>query len=366
MSRTGIDEGCDASSLYSVPPTFSWPGVWNDRVRAGHAVLQRAGHRDHLVRRARLVHVDHRPVALVGGRRARRMARPRALHVRHREDVPGGNVGHDRHAALRVGIADFLCQHLLGFVLEPLVDGEHEVAAALGLRHLALTARELPALRVELDLELPALPGQAVVVLGLEPAEPAVVGSDEAEDRGGERAVRVEALRLGDEVDARERQRLHLRRGRAVDLAGDVDESLVALRQALAQRLLVGTHERRELSCVGSGVLHDARVGPHRLLGHGRGEVVAVPVEHAAALGGELHLADPLVETELRVALPSERLEVDEARAHGQEHEDQRGEDRDQAATSRARPRSPGAQLRLALPAPGPVALRTGPARRGA
>src|SRR5205085_4138090 len=112
---------------------------------------------------------------------------------------------------------------------------------------------------------------------------------------------------------------------------------------------------------------HDARIRPHRLLGHGRGEVVAVPVEHAAALGGELDLAHALVETELCVPVPSDRLEVHEAGAHGEEDEDESGKESDQATMSRPRPRPPRSELCLALPAPCSMSLELlayDPARR--
>src|SRR5437763_16089011 len=99
----------------------------------------------------------------------------------------------------------------------------------------------------ELDLDLAPLPGHLAVVLVLQPADPAVVGPDEAEQRATERAVRLEALRLRHEVDAAERQRLHLQRGRAVDVAGDVHESLAVLRPPLPTRGLAAADGPREL-----------------------------------------------------------------------------------------------------------------------
>jgi hypothetical protein len=82
---------------------------------------------------------------------------------------------------------------------------------------------------------------------------------------------------------------------------------------------------------------------------------VSVPVEHAAALGGELHLADALIEPELRVTLPTEGLEVHEARADGQEDQDEHDEEADQAAPGRTRSRPPGAELGLTSPVTRPV-----------
>src|SRR5262249_61535758 len=89
-----------------------------------------------------------------------------------------------------------------------------------------------------------------------------------------------------------------------------------------------------------------------RLLWHGRGEIVAVTVEHAATFGGEVHGSDALVQAELLVALTTDRLEVDETRADDDEDDHQRREERDQAASCRARTWPPRAQLLLTLSPP--------------
>ncbi len=290
-----------------------------------------------------------------------------ALDVRHREDVAGRTSTTIAMPPFAFALPTSSASTCSDWYWRPWSIVSTRSLPRCDCATLLLTARELSSLRVELDLELAPLAGQLAVVLGLQPAEPAVVGPDEAEQRAGERAVRVEALRLGDEVDAAERQRLHLQRGRAVDLAGDVHESLVVLRQPVAQRRLVAADDRRELRGVGGGVGHDARIRPHRLLGHGRGEVVAVPVEHAAALGGELDLAHALIEPELCVSVPPDRLEVDEAGAHDEEDEDESGEKSDQATMGRPLSRPPRTELRPALPAPCLMSLELlvcNPARR--
>src|SRR5262249_37853619 len=285
-------------------------------------------------------------------RRTCRVIRAGALRVRHREHVTRCDIEQDGHAALRVRARDTVRQHLLGLVLESVVDGQNEVAAPLRLPHLSLAPGKLAALGVALDLEHASLPGKPVVVLGLQPREPVVVRPDEAEHRAGQRSVRIEPLRFGDEIDTGEPQRLDLHRGGAVDLASDVYEPLGSLGETIAQRRLVDANDGRELCCVRGRVLHDARVRPDRLLWHGRGEIVAVTIEHAATFGGEVHGSDALVQAELLVALTTDRLEVDETRADDDEDDHQRREERDQAASCRARTWPPRAQLLLTLSPP--------------
>jgi hypothetical protein len=79
---------------------------------------------------------------------------------------------------------------------------------------------------------------------------------------------------------------------------------------------------------------------------------VAVPVEDAAALGGEVYGSHPLVQAELRVALAPDCLEIDETRADRDECDHQRREQRHQASPGRAGTRPPSAQLRLTPAAP--------------
>ena len=95
--------------------------------------------------------------------------------------------------------------------------------------HDGCPARDLVALRVALDPHLTRAAAQALLVERLEAAEPVVVGADETEHRRGEQARRVEALRLGDEGDAVQVQRLDPRHRGVVDLAGHVRELAAGL-----------------------------------------------------------------------------------------------------------------------------------------
>ena len=134
---------------------------------------------------------------------------------------------------------------------------------------------------------VPGLPASGLLVADLEPAETVVVEADEAEHRCGERARRVEALRLGGEPDARRAfSALTCAATVGVDLAGDVDE-----REVLLRRAAPGGRSRATptigASCAAYsiGMRDHVRVGPDRLALDREREVAAVAVEDAAALG---------------------------------------------------------------------------------
>ena len=174
-----------------------WYTSSNDGVGRDDALLDRARHRDHLVGRARLVHVGDRAVVL--GRRRRR-ARARCRWRRR----PSPSRARRRSARRRstavpplAFIATTPCeQRLLGVPLQRRVDGEHEVLPALRRRHLALATGDVVALRVALDLHAPRRAGEQLVEVVLDAAEAVVVGADEADHRRGERSDGVEAPRL--------------------------------------------------------------------------------------------------------------------------------------------------------------------------
>src|SRR5205823_10412150 len=113
--------------------------------------------------------------------------------------------------------------------------------------------------------------------------------------RGGQGAGGVEALRFRHEVDALEVELLHRLGGGVVDLAGQVDEGVAPVGEAVGQDLAVQVEDGRQLGGVARRVGDDLGVGPHRLLVDRQGEVDAVAVEDGAPLGGQGDLADALV-----------------------------------------------------------------------
>ena len=155
------------------------------------------------------------------------------------------------------------------------------------------------------------------------PPSPSLSVPTKPTTRPGERARRVEALRLG--VVAR------CRRGRApstsgdggvVDLAGHVCErARRRFESRSASVSLVDLHDRRQLRRVRDRVLDHPRVGDDRRLRHRHREHRAVAVEDAAALGGERDGADALPEPERHEVRAVARLEVEEPNADGGEGE---------------------------------------------
>ena len=259
--------------------------IVEDRVGRHETFLERACHRDHLVRRPRLVHDLGGLVLLRRGRRTRGLIGARAVDGRHRDDVAGQHVGDDGHPALRARGLHLLGEHVLGVRLDRLVEREHEILPALCTRDGVATAWDLVPVGVTLDARLARASAQRLLVSRLEAAEPVVVGTHEAEHRRRQRARRVEPLRFRLVRQPREAERLHTRDGGVVDRARDVREPALLIRQPRRQRGLVDADEWRERRRVRVRVLDDVGVGDDRRLRYRQREVDAVAVEDAAALG---------------------------------------------------------------------------------
>ena len=100
-------------------------------------------------------------------------------------------IEHHRRAADRLGGRDALRQLALGDVLDAVVDRQLDAATLDGrIRHAG--GEHLPAARVAIRLDVVRLAADGTVELALEAFESLRVDADEAEDVGGERAVRIE------------------------------------------------------------------------------------------------------------------------------------------------------------------------------
>src|SRR2546430_2038496 len=82
-------------------------------------------------------------------------------------------------------------------------------------------------------------------------AEPVVVGAHEADHRPRDGAVRVEAARFVLVRDPDQAQLAHVARHLVVDLARDIGERALAVRQALLELRLVDLHDGGELGRIG-------------------------------------------------------------------------------------------------------------------
>src|SRR5262249_37923643 len=149
------------------------------------------------------------------------------------------------------------------------------------------------------------------------------------------------ALRLGYEPDTAEAEPAHRVRDLGLDLAGDVDERLVALRKTAPELELVHTDHRSELRRHFGRVLDDTRIGPNRLAIERQCELVTVAVEDAAALGGEGHVFDALVTPERGERRSIARLDVGDTHREGGEDDDDDREDPDEAPPRGRRVRAP-------------------------
>ena len=108
-----------------------------------------------------------------------------------------------------------------------------------------------------------------------------------------------------------------------LDLPRDVHELELALRQPRPEIRFGHVDDRRELGRVLDRMFDHVWIGPHGLELHRDGEVTAVAVEDAAALGRDRDVLDPLVEAELYVVRPARGLHVDQAeRDHPEDHRD--------------------------------------------
>ena len=164
-------------------------------------------------------------------------------------------------------------------------------------RHLTLTTGDVVALWVALDLHAARRAGEQLVEVVLHAAEPVVVGADEAHHRRRRPTVRGRsgATRPGTRC-RRGRGRGPAWRSTVVDLAGDVRERALLVRQPLLEFGLVDLHDRRQLRRVHERILDHPRVGDDRGLRHRHREHLAGAVEDVPALGGDGDGADPLPE----------------------------------------------------------------------
>ncbi len=185
------------------------------RVRRDQPVLQRAGDRERLERRARLVgRADGAVLLGVVGRGAGRVgvhARP----VGEREDRAVARVHHERGRALRPPLLADLGEHLLGAVLDVGVEREAHALARLG----RLDVAHLDRLAERVLDEAPLAVGAAdhVVERVLEAGQALAVGAGHAEQLRGHPVARVDAAELGDELEPLDAQLLRAARlrGRA-------------------------------------------------------------------------------------------------------------------------------------------------------
>jgi len=126
-------------------------------------LLERAGDRDDLEDRARLVDVGHRAVALAVHRRG--LGVPEEVEVEGRpvgeaEDAAGARLADDDDAALGIITRGGGGEGVLAGLLHEAVDGEDD-GAAVDRRDLAdADARDLAVLAVALGLDPAFLPGE--------------------------------------------------------------------------------------------------------------------------------------------------------------------------------------------------------------
>ena len=145
--------------------------------------------------------------------------------------------------------------------------------------------------------------------------------------------------------------RLSLRTWRVdlvVDLARDVREGALPVRQALLELRLVDLDDRRQLGRVRRRVLDHTRVGDDRGLRHRHREELAGAVEDVATLRRDGDRAHALTETERHEVRAVAGLEVEEAHPDGgerQHHDDEDGDEAQPDRRQRARDRASGAAM---------------------
>ncbi len=126
-------------------------------------------------------------------------------------------------------------QRLLRLVLQRLVEREHEVAPPSRRIAPTFAVRDVAALWVTFQRNEPRLAPERLFVARLQATETVAVDPHESEHRRGERARRVEPLRLGDGGDPGEAEGLDLRRGPVTDLPGDVGERSVVIGESATE-----------------------------------------------------------------------------------------------------------------------------------
>ena len=206
------------------------------RVRRDLVLLERARDGERLERRAGLVGgADRAVLARVVGRVAGVVGvDPRP--VGEREQRAAARVHDDRGGAARApGLAD-LGEHLLGLVLDRLVDRQLDVWPGHGPARLAQLDRL--AERVLDEPALAVLAVQRAVERVLEAGQAVALGADAAEQLRGEEVARVGAARLGDELEALDLHALDAARADRRHPVGEVDEAGVVARELAQQRVL--------------------------------------------------------------------------------------------------------------------------------
>ena len=303
-------------------PTRIVAGTLNSVSRADFALLDRGADRDELVRRTRLEEVGERPVRrLTRARRMGGLAGAGTLHRRHRQHVTRLHVDDHRHAALGRGRGDLVDERLLDLVLQRLVDAEHHVGTAARRDALAFGVGDVAPALVALDDDLAGRALQLVVVVRFETVEPEALAADAPDDRGRNAPGRVLPLGLRYERDTRQPEIAHLLLGRVVDRARDVDEAVRLVRQALVERLLIDTDDRRELRGRERRVGHERGVGVDRRALDRDREIAPVPVEDAAALGIERDGAESLAERHRLVVIATQHLQLGDPQRERGEHD---------------------------------------------
>ena len=141
---------------------------------------------------------------------------------RQREDLAGLGVHDDRRARLRTHLGHPLGQGVLGVPLDVGVDGEGDVLAVDRPDAALASAGDLGAVRRLLEHRVAGLALEGLVHHRLEATTGLAVVRDVADERGGGRALRVDALghRLGGVlVDAGDAELGDLAPGQRADLA---------------------------------------------------------------------------------------------------------------------------------------------------
>ena len=211
-------------------------------------------------------------------------------------------------------------------MLQILVDRQLE-RRARGRR--PLDAAERAAAGIALDEHRAGAAEDQRVVGGLDTGQADVVHADIAEHVRRQIRVRVGALALLDETDARQVERRHARRlirphlpadvGEVPALANPLDHRLAILGVAVGQR--AAQRRGRRL-----GVAELARHRVDRVGVHAVGEDVPVAIEDVAALGGRLDGARMLaLGARLQLAV-AEDLQIDQARLDGDRPEQEKAE----------------------------------------
>ena len=297
------------------------------RLRRDLLLLQRARDGERLEGRAGLVGradgaVLAREVGGVAG-----LVGVDARPVGEREQRAGARVHDDRRGGVRApGLAD-VREHLLGLVLDRLVDRERDLGAGLGRARLAQLDRL--AERVLDQAALAVAAAQLGVERVLEPRQAGALGADAADQLGGEEVARVGAAVLGDELEPLDLHPLDAPRADRGHAVGEVGEAGVAARELLEELALGRAQGARELGGDLGRVLDQVRRHGDGRRGLGDGELDPVAVGDRAALGGDGDLRGLLGRGDLAQRVGAHHPEPAGAQAGEREHGE---EDREEEA----------------------------------